>query len=91
MVTQEDGKLQLQQLTSSLTFPHGAPEVWKDLCRVRPMKGEACSKSFGKLPCSLLYHYPSSQQCATPFFSVQRTRVCGGPQPEGQELLLLHL
>lgn len=49
MVTQEDGKLQLQQLTSSLTFPHGAPEVWKDLCRVRPMKGGSMQQKFWKI------------------------------------------
>lgn len=49
MVTQEDGKLQLQQLTSSLTFPHGAPEVWKDLCRVRPMKGGSVQQKFWKI------------------------------------------
>lgn len=48
-VSQEDGKLQLQQLTSSLTFPCGAPEVWKDLCRVRPVKGESVQQKFWKI------------------------------------------
>jgi len=47
-VTQEDSKLQPKQLASSLAFPRGAPEVWKDLCRVRPTQGGGAQLKFWK-------------------------------------------